>query len=104
MGAATQEANETIKKARGRKDSEGQEAVIREKPLKDALAELQTLHEKSDAAHDKLNDAIKAVAEKSGMQSKVIRKAVFAKHADEIEEVEREVEQLQIALDVVKQG
>lgn len=102
MDAAT-ETQGAISKAKGRKDSQGQEAVIREKPLKDALAELQTLHEKSDAAHDKLNGAIKAVAEKSGMQAKVIRKAVFAKHADDIEELEREVEQLQIALDVVKE-
>lgn len=104
MDTATDLAGEVINRARGRKDSTGQEGVIKEKPMKDSLSELMTLKGKLDSAKDKLNDAIKAVAEKCNMQAKVIRKAVNAKSADKIEEVQREVDQLAIALEVAKKG
>lgn len=104
MDTATDLAGDVINKARGRKDSEGQEAVIKEKPLKDAVAELMVLNEKADAAKDKFNDAVKAVAEKAGMLAKVVRKAVKAKANDNIQEAEREAEQLSIAYEVVKKA
>lgn len=101
---ATTQADLAIGKARGRKDSEGQEAVIKEKPLKDSLSELMALKSKFEQAKEKLSDAINAVAEKCGMQAKVVRRAVNAKATDKIEEAERDAEQLTIALGVMKKG
>lgn len=89
-------------KARGRKDSEGQEAVIKTKPLKDSLRELGTLKAKSDAAKEKLNDAIKAVAEKSGLLSSVVRKFVNAATGEKFEEERRKVEQAALVFDEVQ--
>lgn len=99
--AATELAGEAINRAKGRKSSDGTEDVIKVKPLKEAIAELETLKTKADAAKDRLNDAIKAVAERSGLLSKVVRKLVNARHGEGFEDAKREVDQLAIVFDEV---
>ena len=101
MDTATDLAGDAIAKAKGRKSSDGTEDVIKTKPLKEAVAELETLKTKADAAKDKLNDAIKAVAERSGLLSKVVRKLVNARHGEDFEDAKREVMQLGIVFDEV---
>ena len=100
MDAVTETSN-AIRKARGRKDGGGQEAVISTKPLKDKLRELEELKKKSDAAKDRLNDAIKAIAEQAGLLASVVRKLVNARSGDNYEQEARKVEQLGIVFDEI---
>ena len=90
-----------IDKAKGRKDSTGQEDVIKTKPLKDAIDDLIALHGKKQNANDKFNAAVKAVAEKSGLLSSVVRKLVNARAGDKWEEESRKVVQLGIVFEEV---
>ena len=104
MDQLTMDVIDKASGARGRRDAEGVEVFIKEQPLSDAVANLLTLKTRAEAARDKLNDAIKSVAERSGLLAKVVRKAVNAKSGDEadFEEAKREAEQMQIALDAVE--
>ena len=90
-----------IDKARGRKQKDGTEDVIKTKPLKEAITELLSLKAKADAAKDKMNSAVKAVAEKSGLLSKVVRKLVNARSGEGFEEAKREVVQLGIVFEEI---
>lgn len=91
------------KSVKGRKDKDGTDAVIKTKPLKASIRELGTLKAKADEAKNKLNDAIKAVAEKSGLLSSVVRKFVNACSGDRghFDDEVRKVEQLSIAFEEV---
>lgn len=84
----------------GRKDSDGQEAVIKLDKVKEKIDHLIKLHKTAADASDALNDGIKAVAEKSGLLASVVRKYVVAKAGDKFEEKAREVEQLSLLFDV----
>lgn len=100
-------ANEAINKAkavRGRKDSEKQEQVIKLSAVKDKISDLITLYNKAGDANDKLNDAIKATAEKAGLLSSVVRKFVVARAGDRFEEEARKVEQLNLVFDEIGQS
>lgn len=105
MNLMTHEAEEAIAKAkgkpRGRKDNEGQEAVVTTKPIRERIAELCTLKEKSEQAKEALNAAIKATAEAAGMQSSVVRKFVNARSGDKFDQEARKVEQLGIVFSEV---
>ena len=101
MDAATDLAGDVIAKAKGRKSSDGTEAALKTKPLKDAWADLLAMKTKLEAQKDKYNDARKALAERSGFQSSVIGKAINAEYKDRIEDVKRDVDQLVIVLDEV---
>jgi hypothetical protein len=91
---AAQQAELAINTAAGRKDKDGTEAVIKLQPLKKAISELETLKNKSDQARDKLNDAVKAVAEQSGLLSSVVRKLVNARCGENFAEEKTKAEQL----------
>lgn len=97
------EAREGVRAPRGRKDNQGQEAVIRPEPLKKALKDLGHLKTKHDESSQKLRDAIKAVAEKAGMEASVVRKFVNARHAgsEKFEAEQRRIEQLGICFDEI---
>jgi hypothetical protein len=101
MEAATQETERAINKARGRKETDGQEKVISTKPIRESVTELCQLKVKADAARDRLNVAVKAVAEKSGLLSSVVRKFVNARAGENFEEEKRKVEQLGLVFDEV---
>jgi len=101
MEAATDLAGDVIAKAQGRKTSDGTEAPIKVKPLKDAWTDLYALKVKLETAKDKYNDAKKAVAEKSGFQAAVITKAINAQFRDRVEESKRDTDQLSIVLNEV---
>mgnify|MGYP001563945639 CR=1 FL=1 len=90
-----------ISKASGRKQKDGTEDVIKVKPLKDAIDDLIVLHAKAMTARGKLNDAVKVVAEKSGLLSSVVRKLVNARAGENWEEESRKVVQLGIVFEEV---
>ena len=100
MDAATQ-TEEVISKAKSRKDADKQEAVITMKPVKDKIDDLIALYVKAGKASDKLNDAIKAVAEKAGLLASVVRKFVTARAGEKFQEEARKVEQLSLIFEEI---
>ena len=95
---------EKAKGARGRKDVDKEDgAVIKVKTLKDALRELGECKMRADEASAKLKDAVKAVAEKSGLLSSVVRAMVKAQSgdSDQFNDAARKVEQLSIVFEEI---
>jgi hypothetical protein len=84
---------------RGRKDSDGTEAVIKLAPLRKALADLLNLKGKVDTATGQFNDSVKAIAERTGLMSSVVKKLVKAKAGDDYAEAHRKVEQAALVFD-----
>jgi len=78
---------------KGRRDADGTEAAIVTKPLHKALGELLTLKGKADAAKDRLNDAVKAIAKQTGLMASVVNRLVKAKAGDDYEDEKRKVDQ-----------
>ncbi len=91
-------------KARGRKDSTGQEAVIQIDPIRDSITNLGNLYDAYVDARGALNDAVKAVAEKSGLQSSVVRKLVNARGNDKFEQENVKVQQAALLFDEMGGG
>lgn len=87
--------------AKGRKDNEGQEAVIKTQPLKDNIKELMLLKKKLEDATGNMNAAIKRTAEKSGLLSSVVRRLVNARHSGKFAEEKVKVDQLGIVFEEV---
>ena len=79
----------------------GQEAVIKMAPVKENIDNLIELFTKAGEASEKLNDAIKAMAEKSGMLAVVVRKLVTARAGEKFDDEKRKVEQLSLIFDEV---
>ena len=105
---ASTDADQAISKAKGkgkdkplgRVDSEGQEAVIKMGPVRDSIMELVNLYTEAGEAGDRLNDAIKATAEKSGLLAAVVRKFVVARAGEKYAEEARKVEQLSLIFEI----
>ncbi len=87
------------KAARCRKDKDKDDgATITLEPLKKKLRDLGFLAAKLAEAKEKLNDAVKAVAEKSGLNASTVRRLVRAHSGDSthFDDERRKVEQLGI--------
>ena len=91
-------ATETGKAVKGRKD-QGQEAVIKPDVLDAKLKELVHLHNKKTEASDAFNDAVKRVAEKSGLLASVVAKVVAASATDKFEDEKKKAQQLSLAFE-----
>lgn len=78
---------------RGRKDSTGDEQVLKVGPIKEALSELATLAKKSQLAAQAYNDARKKVAERSNCNSAQLNKLIKASLAGRFEDANRLVQQ-----------
>lgn len=91
------------KNVKGRKDSEGQEAVINLKPLKDNIKNLVALKKKEISAKDARSDAVKATAEKCGVQTSAVNQLVNAIVADRFEQEKRKVDQGSLLFEEVGQ-
>jgi hypothetical protein len=88
------------KRPRGRKDqTTGQEAAISLRPIKDGIEELVSLYTQQQESAARCSDAIKAVAEKSGLMANVVRKFVKARAGEKFEEAKRTVEQLSLVFE-----
>lgn len=84
----------TARLPRGRVDSDQQEAIVKLEPVKERLEELEHLYSEALEAKESFSDAIKATAEESGLLAKVLRKFVVARVREQLDEKERECEQL----------
>lgn len=102
MDAAVQsQAEMAINRAKGRKDSEGQEAVIKSGKAKDEIERLVKLKGEAEDAAEKYNDAIKYVAEQAGLLAGVLRKFVNARAGDKYDDEKRKAEQLVLCFDEI---
>ena len=88
-------------KVRSRKDDNGQEAVIEMDKLRESVSELCRLKTKADEVKNDYSEAVKAVAEKSGLQSAVIRQYIAAKVAEKIETYKRNADQLSLVFEEI---
>lgn len=86
--------------ARGRKD-QGQEAVIKLESLQTRIPELVKLHIKAAEASQDFNDAVKTVAEKSGLLAATVRKYVKARAGDKFDDEKTKAQQLALVFEEV---
>lgn len=101
---AQTQTSETKGKGRGvtaRKNTEGQEEVIRLEALTKRIDHLITLKRKVETATADYSDAIKAVSEESGLQAKTVRSFVAARAGERFEERRRDVAQLALVFDEI---
>lgn len=89
------------RRARGRQDKSGQEAVQDITKLNDAMTKLLKLRADLTAATTDYSEAVKKAAESSGFLATVVRKLVDAKAGDKFDEVKRVVDQLGTAFELV---
>ena len=89
-------------KARGRQDRSGQEKVIEVAKLIEKLPHLQGLYNTAKEANKDFSDAVKAVAEKSGLLASVVRKIVVAKAGENYDDKKKEAEQLEMVFGELK--
>ncbi len=80
-------------KADGRKDASKQPAVKQPKLVAEKLDYLVSLHQAAKTAAEERDEAITAIAEKSGYLASAVRKLVTAQAGEKFEEKHREVEQ-----------
>lgn len=77
---------------RGRKDSTGDEQVLKAQPIKDAVAELMVAFKKSEDARTAYNDLRKQVAERSNASASDLNKLLKASARGNFEDVQRKVQ------------
>lgn len=98
------ESTETVKSRRApkaRKDASHQEKVILTSVVKEHIDKLLTLHSKAATASEDFSSAIKATAEKSGINAAALRKFVAARAGENFEDRKRDCEQLSLLFDEV---
>lgn len=79
---------------RGRKDGEGQPAVINLEVLTTRVPDLCHLKSIADAASDAYGEAVKKTAEQSGLLAAVVRRFVNARYGEKYEQEKTKAEQL----------
>lgn len=84
-----------------RKDKDGQEAVIKLDRLRDKVDHLLSLFRAQADAATEYGDAVKAVAEVSGLNASTVRKFIAARAGDDFEEAARKYEQLAMVFEEV---
>jgi hypothetical protein len=85
----------------GRVDHDGQEASIKLDAIREGVDNLVSLYRAAEEAGTDLSEAIKAVAEKSGLLATVVRKFIAAKAGEQYEERKRQCEQLSLVFEEV---
>lgn len=96
MAEAAAVAEQAIRKAKGRKDGDGQEAVITLDPLRERMDELKTLWHGARSAQIEYSDAIKATAEACGLNAPAVRMFVDAHCSNKVAQRRRNVQQLSL--------
>lgn len=93
------ESNSVRGKVMSRKDQNGQEAIIELDKLRERTPHLCSLKTTFDEAKTDYSEAIKSVAEISGLQASVIRKYIAAKVSDKVQTAKREADQLSLVFE-----
>lgn len=83
----------------GRKDNQGQDAVLQISELADKLQRLQKLKIQADEAKEDFSSAVKAVALKAGLLASVVRKVVAARTGDRVSDEKRKADQLSLVFE-----
>ncbi len=91
MEAGTEVAG--VRRARGRKDADKQEAVTRPQLVKERIDELVRLHLEAHTSSEAASDAIKKAAEDSGYNAGALKKFVVARAGEKFAEKKRDCEQ-----------
>lgn len=86
--------------ARGRK-REGVEEVPKMEPIRESSAEMMKLYRRLKSAQEGFNECIKAVAERSNVNSSTLKKLVTASFSGDFPEHRCKVEQMSIVFDQV---
>lgn len=89
------------RRARGRKDNDGQEAVLDLKAIKDRVPDLIKLHIATKEAREEYSEAIKASAEKGGINARSLRAYVRARASESYEKDKQYAEQLSLLFDEI---
>jgi hypothetical protein len=87
--------------AQGRKDKDRQEKAIEVKKLDEKMDHLVGLHNACKEASSSFSDAVKSVAESSGLQASVVRRFVAAKAGENFGDRKRDAEQLALVFDEI---
>jgi hypothetical protein len=87
------------RRTKARKDSEGQEAVIDLSAIKDRVDELISLHAAVRDASTDYSEAIKASAEKGGINARALRAYIRARASESYEKDKQYSEQLSLLFD-----
>jgi hypothetical protein len=86
----------------GRKDSSGQEQTFNPEAVQTRADDLVRLYRSQQHAATDFSDAIKAVAEKAGINAASLRKWVVAKAGDDFDAVREKVRQLALVFEEVE--
>lgn len=96
------ETTEGGTRARGRKDSDGQAAVVKLEALSVKVDELVKLHNTMSNAATDFGEAVKAVAEKAGLNAATVRKYVAARAGDKFDDTREKIRQLALVFDEIE--
>jgi ATP-dependent 26S proteasome regulatory subunit len=88
---------------RARKDKEGQEAILKIGEVREKIGSLVDLHNAVKDAGTVYGEAVKAVAEKAGLNAAVLRKFVSARAGKKFEKAVRDAEQLSLCFEEIGQ-
>lgn len=78
---------------RGRKDSTGDEQVLKAQPIKEALSELMVAYKSFEAAKAAYNDLRKKVAERSNCNAADLGRLLRASATGKFEDTQRHIQQ-----------
>ena len=78
---------------RGRKDSTGDEQVLKAQPIKEALSELMVAYQRFELSKKAYNDLRKLVAERSNADSSDLARLMKASAKGKFEDVQRRLQQ-----------
>ena len=101
MDAATEAAIDKARGTRGRKDTEGNESVIKLKVVEDRIADLCVMHDLAAQANERYREAVKATAEAAGLLTVTVSKFVAARAGDKWEEQQTKVQQLALVFEEI---
>lgn len=89
------------RRAKARKDNDGQEAVIDLKAIKDRVDDLIKLHIAVKESREEYSEAIKAAAEKGGINARSLRAYVRARASESYSKDKQYAEQLSLLFDEI---
>lgn len=94
MSATQAAADTSSKSAKGRREKDGSEKVVTLQPLRVSLKHLASLYDSKKAAESAFREAVKKIAEKTGLMSAVVNKLISARAKDTVFDEARKAEQL----------
>lgn len=85
-----------LREVAGRKESGGQEKIIKSEVVKEKITELMELKNKAKQSREAFSAAVKAVAKESGYMTSVVRALVDARADNDFKDAQRKYDQLSL--------